>query len=93
MYEKMDSLLNGTSKLMLDELKQDGERINFMDVLERDKQWKCFECEMIYSKDLIYCQACNCFRPIEMYKNLIHKPEDVTEFEINALEQRRKMEK
>ena len=64
-----------------------------MDILERDKQWKCFECELSYSKDVIFCEQCQCFRPIEMFKNLLHRPEEVTEFELNALEQRRKKEK
>lgn len=39
------------------------------------------------------CDQCQCFRPIEMYKNLLHKPEDVTDYELNQLEQRRKKEK
>ena len=89
----MDNLLNGTSKLQLDELRQEGEIIQFRDILERDKFWKCYECEMTYSKDVNFCDQCECFRPIEMYKNLIHKPEEVTEFELSALEQRRKKEK
>jgi hypothetical protein len=43
-YEKVDNLLNTTSKLMLDELRQDGEPIKFIDILERDKTWKCHHC-------------------------------------------------
>ena len=82
-YDKMDNLLNTTSKLMLDELKQEGETIQFMDILERDKIWKCFECELTYNKETIFCEQCKCFRPIQMYKNLIHRPEEVTDFELN----------
>lgn len=92
-YEKMEGLLNSTSKLMLDELRQEGETIQFMDVLERDKLWKCYECETAYPKDILYCEQCQCFRPIEMFKNLLHKPEEVTEFELSMLHQRRQKEK
>jgi len=54
-YEKMDNLLSSTSKLMLDELRQEGEPIQFSDVMERDKVWKCFQCEITYPKDTIFC--------------------------------------
>lgn len=60
----MENLLSTTSKLMLDELKQEGETIQFMDILERDKVWKCFECELSYTKEVIFCEQCKCFRPI-----------------------------
>lgn len=33
------------------------------------------------------------FRPLEMFKNLLHNPMKVTSFELNCLDQRRKMEK
>ena len=33
------------------------------------------------------------FRSIEMYKNLLHNPMNVTKFEIASLEQRRSIEK
>ena len=33
------------------------------------------------------------FRPLEMFKNLVHAPHKVSEFELYCLDQRRKMEK
>lgn len=85
--------MGSASKLMLDELKQEGEAVQFQDVLERDRVWKCIECEMTYSKDTIFCSMCKCFRPIQMYRNLVHRPDQVTDFELAQLDQRRKKEK
>ena len=93
MYDKVDTLLNSTSKLMLDELRQEGEPIRFIDILERDKNWKCPTCEASLSKDVIFCQACQLFRPLEMFKNILHDPQNVSDFELNFIDQRRKMEK
>lgn len=41
----------------------------------------------------IMCDCCQIFKPLEMYKNLIHSPENVTDEEISLLNQRRKHEK
>ena len=71
---------------MLDELRQEGEPIRFMDVLERDKNWKCPSCEASLSKDIIFCDNCQIFRPLEMFKNLLHDCENVTDFELNFIE-------
>jgi hypothetical protein len=92
-YDKVDTLLNSTSKLMLDELRQDGEPIKFMDILERDKVWQCHICEEVLSKDVIYCEKCQIFRPLEMFKHILHDPANVTDQELNFLDTRRKMEK
>ena len=45
------------------------------------------------TKDIIFCQKCNIFRPLDMFKNLLHDPFNVTEQELIFLDQRRKMEK
>lgn len=66
-YSKMDTILNTTSRLMLDELRQDGEPIKFIDIIERNKSWKCRTCEDIYSKEIIFCEKCQIFRPMEMF--------------------------
>ena len=78
-YDKVNSLLSSTSKLMLDELRQEGEPIKFLDILERDKSWKCMICESTLSKEIIFCQKCNLFRSLDMFKNIIHDPMNVTE--------------
>jgi hypothetical protein len=78
---------------MLDELRQEGEPIKFLDILERDKSWKCISCEASMTKDIIFCQTCNLFRPLDMFKNILHDPKNVTEQELIFLDQRRKMEK
>jgi hypothetical protein len=64
-----------------------------MDILERDKTWKCHQCENQLNKDVIFCADCQVFRPLEMFKNIIHDPKNVTDFELNFLDSRRKMEK
>lgn len=92
-YSKLENLLNANCKLMLDDLKQDGETIKFMDILERDKQWKCLGCEEMKNKDVLFCDDCKQFRPLEMFKNLIHNPQKVSKFELSFLDHRRRMEK
>ena len=59
---------------MLDELRQEGEPVRFMDILERDKTWKCMGCEGVLAKDQIFCEKCQMFRPLEMFKSIIHDP-------------------
>ena len=93
MYSKLDSLLHSKCKLMLDDLRQDGEPIKFMDILERDKQWRCQGCDQSFNKDTIFCQDCQQFRPLEMFKNLLHSPMKVSNFELNCIDQRRIKEK
>jgi hypothetical protein len=39
------------------------------------------------------CDQCQVFRPLEMYKNLLHYPMEATPEEILSLNQRRKEEK
>lgn len=39
------------------------------------------------------CDDCVMFRPLEMYKNILHNPDKVTDEEIEALKQRREKEK
>ena len=43
-YEKIESLLDSTSRLSLEKLKQEQTEIGFSDILERDRQWKCTGC-------------------------------------------------
>lgn len=93
MYQKLGSLLKSNSKLLLDELRQEGEPIRFMDILQRDKHWKCQGCDSVHSKEIIFCEQCQKFRPLEMYKNLVNNPHKVSSFELNCLDQRRKKEK
>ena len=93
MYGKIENALSANCKLMLDDLKQDGEAITFMDILEKDKHWTCQTCKELYSKDIIFCNACLCFRPLEMFKNLVNNPGTVTNFEVEYLKQRRTIEK
>jgi hypothetical protein len=79
--------------MMLDELKQEGSPILFSHVVERDKYWKCIGCEDQHSKEVIYCQKCSKFRPMEMFKNILYQPDKISEFELNFIDSRRKMEK
>ena len=47
---------------------------------------------MLNNED-VFCEACHLFRPMEMYKNLLHNPTEATEEEIKSLNERRKREK
>ena len=42
---------------MLDELRQDGDPIKFIDIIERNKSWKCRTCEDVYNKEVIFCDV------------------------------------
>jgi len=35
--------------------------------------------------DIIFCEKCQVFKPLEMYKHLLHEPENVTKEEIESL--------
>lgn len=43
--------------------------------------------------DEVFCERCQLFRPLEMYKNLLHNPMQATEEEIQSLNERRRKEK
>lgn len=45
------------------------------------------------SNECIYCEACQVFKPLEMYKNLLHSPENASDDEIAQLNERRRQEK
>ena len=55
--------------------------------------WYCYSCGYLYSIRQVECQMCKVFRPLETYDNILHRPEKVTENEIEALKMRRKIEK
>lgn len=43
--------------------------------------------------DIIFCEQCQVFKPLEMYKNILIEPLKVTDEEIQQLNERRKQEK
>jgi hypothetical protein len=45
------------------------------------------------SNESIFCEQCQLFKPLEMYRNLLHDPLNATEEEISQLNERRKREK
>ena len=79
---------------MLDNLRFDDESpIKFEHILEKEKYWNCITCNKQINVEEIFCDICQIFRPLEMYKNILHNPQKVTNEEIEALNQRRKKEK
>ncbi len=71
---------------MLDNLRFDDESpIKFEHILEKDKSWICINCNKKINLDIIMCDDCVIFRPLEMYKNILHNPDKVTDEEIEAL--------
>ena len=55
--------------------------------------WCCYSCGNLFSVRQVECQTCKLFRPLETYDNILHRPDKVTEHEIEALKLRRKIEK
>lgn len=45
------------------------------------------------NNEQIKCEACQVFKPLEMYKHILHNPKNVTDEEISQLNERRKLEK
>jgi hypothetical protein len=76
--------------LILDE---DKEVRDFNFVIDKTQFWLCTSCNKVMKIDSIFCEQCQVFRPLEMYKNLIHSPMEATPEEIQSLNQRRKEEK
>lgn len=72
---------------------EDHSKISFQDVLEKEKHWLCVGCSRKIKVAEISCDHCQMFRPLEMYKNLVHNPLAATEEEIECLELRRRKEK
>ena len=55
--------------------------------------WNCITCGAQFGIKQVECPLCKVFRPLETYDNLLHRPEKVIPDEIDALKQRRKIEK
>mmetsp|Transcript_44454 Transcript_44454/g.32558 ORF Transcript_44454/g.32558 Transcript_44454/m.32558 type:complete len:174 (+) Transcript_44454:735-1256(+) len=93
-YEKIENLLSTTCNLLLDNLRFDDESpIKFEHILEKDKSWICVNCSKKISIDEVICENCQTFKPLEMFKNLLHSPLQASEEEIDCLKKRRTLEK
>lgn len=55
--------------------------------------WNCLSCGALFGTKQVECPLCKTFRPMETYDNLLHRPDKVTQDEIEALKLRRKIEK
>ncbi len=83
-YDKIANLLQSTCSLMLDYLRfDDNSPIKFDHIMEKEKFWLCKSCNKKLANEEIFCDACNIFKPLEMYKNILHAPSKVTEEELN----------
>ena len=92
---RIDKILSRSAELMHSSLPAlDGSDRNtetFRDLVKN--MWHCYNCGSQFSIRHVECQSCRVFRPLETYDNILHRPEKVTESEIEALKQRRKIEK
>jgi len=76
-------LVNKSCRLDLDYLRyEDHSVIQFQDVLEKERHWLCITCNRKIKTEEVSCQACNMFRPLEMYPHLLHEPLKATEEEV-----------
>lgn len=67
--------------------------MKFENIIDKEKVWMCNNCNILHGYDVVYCEKCQIFRPLEMYKNLLHNPMNVTDEELQSLSERRKREK
>ena len=67
--------------------------MKFENIIDKEKVWMCSNCNILHSSDIVYCEKCQIFKPLEMYKNLLHNPMNVTDEELQSLHERRKREK
>ena len=44
-YNSITEIMNKTSKMMLDTLKKDGKKMDFLTLLEKDNNWVCQKCD------------------------------------------------
>lgn len=92
---RLDKLLNRSAELMHSSLPPlDGsDRCpeTYRDLIKN--MWNCYICGSLYGIKQVDCPVCKVFRPLETYENILHRPEKVTEYEIEALKSRRKIEK
>ena len=92
---RIDKILTRSAELMhsslpaLDGTDRDTE--TYRDLVKN--MWNCYNCGTQYSIRYVECQSCKIFRPLETYENILHRPDKVTENEIEALKLRRKIEK
>ena len=93
-FELLPELLKSTTDFSLQNLHKENSKVDFMAILERDKHWKCFKCQKDYNLDVAFCSDCTCFRPLEMFKNILYSPTHlISDFEIEFMQKRREMEK
>ena len=64
---------------------------NYQDLVKN--MWNCINCGAQLHIKNVECPLCRTFRPIETYENIIHAPEHITHEEVEALKNRRKIEK
>ena len=85
-YDMVEKLLQANCTLQLDNLRfEDGSQIKFEHLMDKDKFWNCINCSQRLAGDVIMCEQCKIFKPLEMFKNLLHSPMNATEEEIEVL--------
>ena len=85
-YDKLDNLLNTTCNLVLDNLRLDDESsMRFENIIDKERVWVCPNCNLLLSNEIVYCDKCQIFKPLEMYKNLIYNPNNVSDDELASL--------
>ena len=93
--QRIDQLLENSTELVpADLVSQDGQNkkvVSYKDLV--NNMWNCLNCGAQLHIKHVECPLCKVFRPIETYDNIIHSPESVTIEEIEALKNRRKIEK
>ena len=85
-YDKVEKLLETSCNMMPDNLRFDDDRaLRFEDILDKEKHWLCINCSKRLLTTEIYCESCQLFRPLEMYKNILYNPMKATDEEVEAI--------
>ncbi|TNV82503.1 hypothetical protein FGO68_gene3499 [Halteria grandinella] len=95
-YDKFEHLLETACGLVMDNLKDketEEDLTQLTDIIDKERFWLCISCNKSMTFDSIFCESCQVFKPLEMYKNILTDPVNATDEEILQLNERRKQEK
>ena len=92
---RLDKVLARSAELMHSSLPpldgSDRQTETYRDLVKN--MWNCVVCGGLYGIKQVECSQCKVFRPLETFENLLHRPDKVSNDEIEALKLRRKIEK
>jgi hypothetical protein len=93
-YEKLEIFLSSHVQIGLSPILRDGKPILFNDFALPSEGWSCSRCEYAGNSEAsIQCTKCSSLRGIETLPNILYNPTQITEKEVEVLNNRRSFEK